>query len=182
MPITTTPSTSPFRAASGTWQPGYEGCSCPDDIGASGFKADLDSECNTSYGTMLINGKRKRTQWRDSLASDFVIMGTRGPGSDQGTIKLSAEAAIRSSTNNRRRSVSSVVEVNSGRTTSTTTAMSNTPTSWLRKATENSRSGDVFVEDDVYTHQDTSPTGNNPKSAGKDAFLCIVKSIGDRSL
>ncbi len=49
------------------------------------FNADVNYESNTSYGCMPLRGVRKRKQWRDSLASDFVVMGTRGINKNDGT-------------------------------------------------------------------------------------------------
>lgn len=49
------------------------------------FNADVNYESNTSYGCMPLRGARKRNQWRDSLASDFVVLGTRGINKGQGT-------------------------------------------------------------------------------------------------
>jgi hypothetical protein len=44
----------------------------------SRFKADLDQICNTSYGTCLLFGDRKSSQWRKSLDSKFAVIGNRG--------------------------------------------------------------------------------------------------------
>jgi prepilin-type N-terminal cleavage/methylation domain-containing protein len=49
-----------------------------DDDGFSSFKADLARTCNTSYGTCLLTGDRKRREWRESLNSKFAIVGNRG--------------------------------------------------------------------------------------------------------
>ena len=157
---------------------GYEGSSAPDEVGGSGFKADLGLECNTSYGTMLINGQRKRKQWRDSLASDFVIMGTRGPGSGQGTDQVVGGGGDGSVYEQ-----SKTLGIFGGRSEFWANHVYNDGhveyTNQLAPEGHGKfQIGDEYVEDDVYTHQDTTATGNNPNSAGKDAFLCIVKSIG----
>lgn len=49
------------------------------------FGADLSGECNVSYATLMLNGQRKKRQWKDSLASDYVVMGTRGINTGDGT-------------------------------------------------------------------------------------------------
>lgn len=49
------------------------------------FGAHLGQQCNVSYATILLNGKRKRNQWKDSLASDYVVIGTRGINANDGT-------------------------------------------------------------------------------------------------
>ncbi|MEO1598810.1 MAG: hypothetical protein AAFR78_09795, partial [Planctomycetota bacterium] len=41
--------------------------------------ANLDSECNISYGSTPILGKRQRQKWKDTGDSNFCIIGTRGP-------------------------------------------------------------------------------------------------------
>lgn len=48
------------------------------------FKSDLLEESNVSYATLLLLGDRKSAHWRNSNASDFVVMGTRGNGSGSG--------------------------------------------------------------------------------------------------
>ena len=49
-----------------------------DDDNFSKFKANLQQTCNTSYGTMLLNGKRKTREWQESLNSKFAVVGNRG--------------------------------------------------------------------------------------------------------
>ena len=41
--------------------------------------ANLDSECNISYASTPIMGKRQRQKWKDTGDSNFCIIGTRGP-------------------------------------------------------------------------------------------------------
>lgn len=42
------------------------------------FDTDLLGRCNTSYGTMNLDGARKAQQWKESLDSKFAIVGNRG--------------------------------------------------------------------------------------------------------
>jgi len=42
------------------------------------FKAKLDSECNTSYATMALFGKRKTTEWRESNTSMYGVVANHG--------------------------------------------------------------------------------------------------------
>ena len=49
-----------------------------DDDNFSNFKANLQQTCNTSYGTMLLNGTRKTREWQESLNSKFAVVGNRG--------------------------------------------------------------------------------------------------------
>jgi prepilin-type N-terminal cleavage/methylation domain-containing protein len=168
----------PLQGSFWDMAPGYEGSSSPDEVGPSGFRADLDVESNTSYATMLINGQRKRKQWRDSLASDFVIMGTRGPGSNLGT-----EQVVGGGSDGSVYEESKTLGIFGGRSEFWANHVYNDGhveyTNQLAPEGHGKfQIGDTYVEDDVYTHQDTTATGNNPNSAGKDAFLCIVKSIG----
>ncbi len=44
----------------------------------SRFKADLQQTCNTSYGTCLLFGDRKKNEWRRSLNRNFAVLGNRG--------------------------------------------------------------------------------------------------------
>ena len=41
--------------------------------------ADLNLECNISYASTPILGKRQRQKWKDTGDSNFCIIGTRGP-------------------------------------------------------------------------------------------------------
>jgi prepilin-type N-terminal cleavage/methylation domain-containing protein len=43
------------------------------------FQAKLDSVCNVSYATMPIAGDRKVQEWKDSMNSQFAVVGNRGP-------------------------------------------------------------------------------------------------------
>ena len=45
----------------------------------SSMAANLDSECNISYASTPILGKRQRQKWKDTGDSNFCIIGTRGP-------------------------------------------------------------------------------------------------------
>jgi prepilin-type N-terminal cleavage/methylation domain-containing protein len=170
---------SPLRGNFWDMHPDYQGGSSPDDVGSTGFQCDLESESNVSYGTMLISGKRKKTQWRDSLASDFVVMGTRGPGSDQGTsfvVGADGDPEIYEQ--------SKTLGIFGGRNEFWANHLYNDghiafTNTFVPQGHAKFESSGGYVEDDVYVHQDTTATGNNPKSAGKDAFLCMVKSISD---
>ena len=44
----------------------------------SKFKYNLQGTCNTSYGTLLLHGDRKRREWRETLNSKFAVVGNRG--------------------------------------------------------------------------------------------------------
>jgi hypothetical protein len=47
---------------------------------ATGFRADLTTQCNTSYAVMPLDpAARRRTEWRNTGNSRFAIMGNRGP-------------------------------------------------------------------------------------------------------
>jgi prepilin-type N-terminal cleavage/methylation domain-containing protein len=169
----------PLQGSYWDMAPGYEGSSAPVETGSSGFQADLGLECNVSYGTMLLNGKRKKTQWRDSLASDFVVLGTRGPGEGDGTafvVGANGNPAIYEG--------SKTLGIFGGRSEFWANHCYNDghvefTNTFIPQGHGRFQVGDDYIEDDVYTHQDTTVTGNNPKSAGKDAFLCMVKTITD---
>lgn len=51
------------------------------------FKTDLNTICNTSYGTMPLIGGRKPQEWKNTLNSKFAVVGNRGvkDGSITGT-------------------------------------------------------------------------------------------------
>jgi len=42
------------------------------------FDADLQARCNTSYGTMNLDGGRKAQQWKESFDSKRSVVGNRG--------------------------------------------------------------------------------------------------------
>jgi len=44
----------------------------------SRFDTDLTARCNTSYGTMNLDGARKAQQWKETLDSRFAVLGNRG--------------------------------------------------------------------------------------------------------
>lgn len=141
------------------------------------FGADLQLQSNVSYATIMLNGDRKRHQWRDSLASDFVVIGTRGINDEDGT-----EYVIDSG--------------NGGNETlyneSRTLAFFGGRNEWWGNHCYNDGhikhtnqfqpdghakyeniDGDL-VEDDVYVHE-TSDTD------GSDSFLCMTKGVDDNS-
>jgi len=46
--------------------------------------ANLQQECNISYASTPIMGKRKKIKWKDTGDSNFCVLGTRGPLLDWG--------------------------------------------------------------------------------------------------
>ena len=49
------------------------------NVDDTGFKSDLETECNTSYASMPLCGMRKSQQWaKESLDSKFAVLGNRG--------------------------------------------------------------------------------------------------------
>lgn len=48
------------------------------NVDSTGFKSDLDGECNTSYASMPLCGSRKTQQWKEALDSKFAVLGNRG--------------------------------------------------------------------------------------------------------
>lgn len=58
------------------WDP-IDGANAPTP--KTGFQADLNTQCNTSYAVMPIdNSARRKTQWRNTGDSRFAILGNRG--------------------------------------------------------------------------------------------------------
>jgi hypothetical protein len=50
------------------------------DTSPTGFKADLTSQSNTSYGVMPLDPTiRRSTEWRNTGNSRFAVLGNRGP-------------------------------------------------------------------------------------------------------
>ena len=43
------------------------------------FKANLDAASNVSYAHMPLAGKRRKQEWRNSMNSEFAVIGNRGP-------------------------------------------------------------------------------------------------------
>ena len=57
-----------------------------DNDAVTGFKADLTTQSNTSYGTMPIDpALRRKVEWRNSGNARFAILGNRGPKGGSGT-------------------------------------------------------------------------------------------------
>lgn len=136
------------------------------------FRADLDGECNVSYGTTLINGKRKKREWRDALSSDFCLIGTRGPGSGQGT-----ERVVGAGGNAQIYEESRTLGIFGGRNEFWANhCYSDGHVQFTNQfapeghAMFKNSSGEQ-QEDDVYTHEDGDDDG-------EDAFLCICNQMG----
>ena len=158
----------------------HKGGTTPDlpDWDDSGFQTDLFEECNVSYATMLIAGKRKKDQWRDGMDSSFVVLGTRGPGQDAGldyAVGPDAEDGLYE--NSQTIGIFGGREehfgnqcFNDGHLEYSNTFIPAGHSKW------EDNQGD-FQTDDIYVNEDTVPTSNNPNGAGKDAFLCMCKSV-----
>ncbi len=43
------------------------------------FKANLETQSNVSFAHLPLSGKRRRTEWRNSMNSEFAVLGNRGP-------------------------------------------------------------------------------------------------------
>jgi prepilin-type N-terminal cleavage/methylation domain-containing protein len=52
------------------------------------FDTDLQARCNTSYGTMNLDGTRKTQQWRESLDSKHAVVANRGVQNGQYTANV----------------------------------------------------------------------------------------------
>ena len=158
----------------------HKGSEDPDFDGwqSSGFKADLFGECNVSYATMLLVGKRKKDQWRDGMDSSFVVLGTRGPGEDDGTtyaIGANAQEGLYED--------SQTIGIFGGREehfgnqcfNDGHIEYSNTFTPSGHSKWEDNQN--EFNEDDIYVNEDLTPTSNNSNGAGKDAFIAMCKTV-----
>jgi prepilin-type N-terminal cleavage/methylation domain-containing protein len=136
------------------------------------FRANLDGECNVSYGTLLLNGKRKKRQWRDALSSDYVVIGTRGPGSSQGT-----EYVVGAGGNPQIYEESRTLGIFGGRNEFWANHCYNDGHIQFTNQFQPDghakfkNSGGELQDDDVYTHEDSDDDG-------EDAFLCITDQMG----
>ncbi len=43
------------------------------------FKSDLTKQSNVSFAHLPLAGKRRKTEWRNSMNSEFAVIGNRGP-------------------------------------------------------------------------------------------------------
>ena len=135
------------------------------------FRADLNSECNVSYATCLLNGDRRKREWRDALSSDFIVIGTRGPGTGQGTDRIVGntsniavyEESITLGFFGGRNEFWANHCYNDGHVTFTNQFQPD------GHAKYKDSSGNM-MEDDVYTHEDSDGRGG-------DAFLCITSAM-----
>lgn len=143
------------------------------------FGADLNFEANVSYGTMMLNGERKRKQWRDALSSDFVVIGTRGINKNDGTeyvidygqggdIELYEGSKLLTFFGGRNEYFGNQC-YNDGHVKFTNQFQPEGHAKF-RDADGN------LTPDDVYVHE----TSDNPDStAGSDAFLCMTYESND---
>jgi prepilin-type N-terminal cleavage/methylation domain-containing protein len=143
------------------------------------FAADLNLECNVSYGTMMLNGKRKRKHWRDSLASDFVVIGTRGINENDGTRyvidygdggnpQLYERSKMLDYFGGRNEFFANHC-YNDGHVKHTNQFQPDGHAQYKNEDGERSF-------DDVYTHETANIDGPN---AGSDAFLCMTNAVED---
>ena len=141
------------------------------------FKADLATECNTSYATMLLNGKRKKTEWKGGGRADFVVLGTRGINTGSGTeyvldygdggnIALYEESKMLDYMGGRNEWFGNLC-FNDGHVTHTNQFRPDGHRKWV-----NSDGG--TTEDDVFVHEST---GNEAPNNGNDAFLCVSNRV-----
>jgi prepilin-type N-terminal cleavage/methylation domain-containing protein len=144
----------------------------------SGFQSDLFDECNVSYATMMLVGKRKKDQWRDGMDSSYVVLGTRGPGEDDGTsYAIGSEAVDGLYENSQTIGIFGGREehfgnqcFNDGHLEYSNTFIPSGHSKW------EDQDGN-YNEDDIYVNEDTTPTSNNANGAGKDAFITMCKSV-----
>jgi prepilin-type N-terminal cleavage/methylation domain-containing protein len=141
------------------------------------FKADLTSECNTSYATMLLNGKRKRSEWKGGGRSDFAVIGTPGINTGAGTdyvidyggggdIALYESSKMLDYMGGRNEWFGNVC-FNDGHVVYTNRFRPDGHRKWT-----NSDGG--TTEDDIFVHEST---GNEYPNNGNDAFLCISNRV-----
>ena len=159
---------------------GYEGAETPQtaDWASTGFTSDLYGESNVSYATMMLVGKRLRDQWRDGMDSSYVVLGTRGPGEDDGTTyAVGAEASSGLYESSQTIGIFGGREewfgnlcFNDGHLEYDNTFIPSGHSKWEDEAGE-------FQEDDVFVNEDLTATSNNSNGAGKDAFITMCKTV-----
>ena len=132
----------------------------------SKFKCNLQGTCNTSYGTCLLNGERKRKEWRESLNSKFAVVGNRGVENSD----YSPNVYLQSKT----------LQIHGGRKDWLGNITYNDNHTELTKTfapdalTPVGSSGADTVFDTLFAEEDTSE-GNG---LGGDAFLCMIDDTG----
>ena len=157
------------------------------DWNTSGFASNLGDECNVSYATMALVGKRKKDQWRDGMDSSFVVIGTRGPGDNSSGTTYSVGGLDGSTPDISLYEQSQTIGIFGGREehfgnqcfNDGHIEYNNTFTPDGHKRWEDS-SGEYF-EDDIYVNEDLTPSSNNPNNVGKDAFICMIYAIENNS-
>jgi prepilin-type N-terminal cleavage/methylation domain-containing protein len=159
----------------------YKGDETPNTAGwdDDGFQSDLNGECNVSYATMMLVGQRLRNQWRDGMDSSYVVLGTRGPGEEDGTsYAIGANASGTALYEN-----SQTINIfggreewfgnlcfNDGHMEYDNTFIPSGHSKW-EDGTGN------YNEDDVFVNEDLTATSNNANGAGKDAFITMCKEV-----
>lgn len=134
-----------------------------DDDNFSKFKANLTQTCNTSYGTMLLNGTRKTREWKESLNSKFAVVGNRGVEGSS----YDPSTYFQSKT----------LQIHGGRKDWLGNVCYNDNHVELHKTffpdTLNPVStGNEQVEDSLFAEEDD----NNGNGRGRDVFLCMIDS------
>lgn len=159
----------------------YKGGETPvtDGWDTDGFQSDLNGECNVSYATMMLVGQRLRKQWRDGMDSSYVVLGTRGPGEEDGTsYALGAGASGTSLYENSqtlnifggREEWFGNLCFNDGHLEYDNTFIPSGHSQWEDET-------NTFNEDDIFVNEDLTPTGGNANNAGKDAFITMCKEV-----
>jgi prepilin-type N-terminal cleavage/methylation domain-containing protein len=132
----------------------------------SKFKCNLQGTCNTSYGTCLLNGERKRKEWRESLNSKFAVVGNRGVENSD----YSPNVYLQSKT----------LQIHGGRKDWLGNITYNDNHTELTKTfapdalTPVGSNGSETVYDTLFGEEDTQE-GNG---LGGDAFLCMIDDTG----
>jgi prepilin-type N-terminal cleavage/methylation domain-containing protein len=171
----------PIQGSFWDMHPDYKGDEDPNTQGwdDDGFQSDLNGECNVSYATMMLVGQRLRNQWRDGMDSSYVVLGTRGPGEEDGTsYAIGANASGTALYEN-----SQTINIfggreewfgnlcfNDGHMEYDNTFIPSGHSKW-EDGTGN------YNEDDVFVNEDLTATSNNANGAGKDAFITMCKEV-----
>ena len=130
----------------------------------SKFKCNLQGTANTSYGTLLLHGDRKRREWRETLNSKMAVLGNRGvEGSD-----YSPQTYLQSKTlqiHGGRKDWLGAICFNDNHIETLKTFFPDALT-----PIGGSSSGGDPVDDGLFSEEDT----NDGPGMGSDVFLCMI--------
>lgn len=140
------------------------------DPDGDGFKANVQLESNVSYGSMPMAGKRKKTQWRDSLDSNFAVVGNRGVQNGELNEQIYSQSVTLRTHGGEKEWVGNI-GFNDGHVDTFNTFFPE----GLTYQSDDGQGGGQTLPDNLFRN-DTA-AGNPLKGDGYDSWLCLVHTV-----